>query len=531
MSVSTHENSLASVKTPPSVDKGTYGQILKSSAIVGGSQLLNIAIGMVRTKAMAVMLGPAGFAFFGLYSAVSNLVQTFAGMGINSSGVREIAAAVSTEENERIAQTVMVLRRVALTLGALGALLMVTLSRQISILTFASDRYAGSVRWLSIVVLFTLISNSQTALIQGMRRIADLAKMQILGSLIGSLCGIPLVYLFRERGIVPSLICVATVTVATSWWYSRKVRIPQVHIRNPQRHGSHIGREIGELLKLGVAFMISSLITLGVSYAIRVAVLHRVGVEATGLYQSAWTLGGLYVGFILQAMGTDFYPRLTAAIHDNMLCNRLVNEQALVGLLLAGPGTIASLTFAPLVISVFYSVQFGAAVSVLRWICLGAILQVISFSMGYVIVAKAKRAIFVSCEVAWGSVSIALAWPCIAWFGLTGAGISYFASYVFHCVMLYAIISKLTGFRWSREIFMVGVISLSLIAIVFFGFCLLPPTYAVLLGTLALTCDSIYSIRILSSLFAPEQIPRPLRRLLIVFGFLARQDAAFIKTS
>jgi hypothetical protein len=31
-------------------------------------------------------------------------------------------------------------------------------------------------------------------------------------------------------------------------------------------------------------------------------------------------------------------------------CNRLVNEQAEVGLLLAGPGVIATLTFAPLVI-------------------------------------------------------------------------------------------------------------------------------------------------------------------------------------
>ena len=41
--------------------ESTHGQILKSTALVGGSQVLNIAIGIVRTKAMAMLLGPAGF--------------------------------------------------------------------------------------------------------------------------------------------------------------------------------------------------------------------------------------------------------------------------------------------------------------------------------------------------------------------------------------------------------------------------------------------------------------------------------------
>ena len=33
------------------VEKDTYGQILKSSALIGGSSVVNIAIGIVRTKA------------------------------------------------------------------------------------------------------------------------------------------------------------------------------------------------------------------------------------------------------------------------------------------------------------------------------------------------------------------------------------------------------------------------------------------------------------------------------------------------
>src|SRR5208337_3484581 len=164
------------------------------------------------------------------------------------------------------------------------------------------------------------------------------------GALFGTIISIPLVYFLRDKGVVPSLVGLAAMTIMTSWWYSRKVNIP-----TPSVTASQVGQEAAALLKLGFAFMSSGLMTMGVAYAVRVIVLRKVGFEASGFYQSAWTLGGLYVGFILQAMAADFYPRLTASAHDNAACNRLVNEQTRVGLLLAGPGVVATLTFAPVV--------------------------------------------------------------------------------------------------------------------------------------------------------------------------------------
>ena len=147
MPAATLENSTGTtaqeMSEPVQLEKGTYGQILRSSALVGGSQIFNIVFGMVRTKAMALMLGPAGFGLFGLYSSVAQLAQALAGMGIDSSGVRQIAAAVSTGDGDRIVRTVSVLRRVAVLLGLLGSAVMILFSRQISLTTFASERRSG----------------------------------------------------------------------------------------------------------------------------------------------------------------------------------------------------------------------------------------------------------------------------------------------------------------------------------------------------------------------------------------------------
>jgi antigen flippase len=508
---------LPEARPEPATGKHTYGQILKSSALVGGSSVLNIAIGIVRTKAMALLLGPLGFGLAGLFGSIADLTQSLAGMGINSSGVRQIAEAVGSNNEEKIGLTTAVLRRTSLVLGILGAALLIVFSRQISTMSFGNAQHSTAISLLSLAVFFKLVSAGQGALIQGMRHIADLAKMSVLGALFGTVVSIPVVYFLRERGVVAYLIAVAGTTVLTSWWYSRKIKIKASTVTTSQ-----VGQEAADLLKLGFAFMSGGLMTMGVGYAVRILVARKVGLEATGLYQSAWTLGGLYVGIILQAMGADFYPRLTASANDHPRCNRLVNEQARVGLLLAGPGVIATLTFAPLVIAVFYSSKFGAAVEILRWICLGAMLQVISWPMGFIIVAKGRQVIYFCSELAWTVVSLGLAWVCVTKFGLTGAGIAFFASYVFHAVLIYPIVNRLSGFRWSGENISTGLLFLSVIAIVFGGFYVLPLYVAVACGTLAFVLSGIYSLRVLLKLLPMDRLPRFLQPLLLFrrWGFV-----------
>ena len=111
---------------------------------------------------------------------------------------------------------------------------------------------------------------------------------------------------------------------------------------------SEVTKEATGLLKLGLAFMASAFLMMGAAYAVRTMVLRIVGFEAAGYYQCAWTLGGLYVGFILQAR-VRLLSTPTAIVENNAKCNRIVHEQALISLLLAGPGMFATLTLVPIV--------------------------------------------------------------------------------------------------------------------------------------------------------------------------------------
>jgi enterobacterial common antigen flippase len=498
---------------PASEEKSSYGQILKSTALIGGTSVVNIVVGVVRSKAIALMLGPSGVGLNGMYGAITGMAETIAGMGINSSGVRQIAEAAGTQDQARVAKTAAVLRWTSLVLGLAGAVVLVTLSPQISTLTFGDTGQTVAVCILALGVLCKLVSAGQGALLQGLRQISDMARVSVLSAVIGTLVTIPLVYFLRERGVALAIAATSLAALAASWWYSR-----QLAVETPTVTAADVRSEAKALLHLGSALMVSSLVTVACAYAIRAAIFQQLGADATGLYQAAWTLGGLYVGFILQAMGSDFYPRLTAVAEDNAECNRLVNEQARVSLLLAGTGIVGTLTFASVVINIFYSSSFQPAVDVLRWICLGTALQVVSWPMGYIVLAKGEKGKLLWCELSWAAVHLGLAWACVGYFGLAGAGIAFFGSYVFHIGLTYAIANRLSGFHWSRENRNTTLMYLAMIGTVFYGMRVLPPVWAMSLGGAAMVLCGVYSLWTLTTLVSLDAIPRPLQRLLGCFG-------------
>lgn len=499
--------------------KSSYGQILKSSAIVGGSSVVTIALGVVRTKVLALLLGPSGVGLVGLFTSILELARNVAGMGVSSSAVRQIAESIGYGSEPQIARTVLALRRVALVLGIAGALTLLALCRPVAQLTFGNDRQTGSVALLSMAVLFGVVSAGQMALVQGMRRITDLARLSMLGAVCGTVFSIPILYFLRERGIALFLVVVAGMGLLSSWWYARKIVLVRLDLR-----WSAVWAEASALLKPGFAFMVSSLMSIGTAYVVRVLVLRKLGVDAAGFYQAAWVLAGLYVGFILQAMGTDFFPRLTAVAKDNVASNRMVNEQTEVGLLIAVPGILATLACAPLVIHAFYSAEFEPAVKLLQWSCLGMLLRVASWPMGFIILAKARMGLFMLTESLSNLTYIVLVWLGMSLFGLVGTGMAFLGMYLFCWLLVFLVTRKLSGFRWSNEILRLSAYFVPVVVAVFLVVCLLPMPWGMPLGLLATMWAGYYSLAAISRLVPAERLPGVVLQLLALLRIAPTSD-------
>jgi PST family polysaccharide transporter len=251
---------------------------------------------------------------------------------------------------------------------------------------------------------------------------------------------------------------------------------------------------------------------------VRVILLRLEGLEAAGHYQAAWTLGGTYVGLVLHAMGTDFYPRLVAAAGDCALCNRLVNEQTQVSLLLASFGVLATMTLAPLALVIFYSSAFVVAAEALRWICLGMALRVLTWPMGYVIIAKGSQRLYMLTELAWMVVNVGLSYVLVRTFGLAGAAAAFGLSYAFHGLLIYPFVRRLSGFVFDPRTTRIALGFGLVMAAVMLACQFLPLLWATIVGAVLLLFSAIVSIRLLLDLLPAASIPRQLRCLLKLSG-------------
>lgn len=495
---------------PTAADRGaSFRGILKASALIGASSVINVGLGAVRMKAVALMLGPAGIGLLGALGMVLELARSIAQFGLNGSGVRQIAEAASSGDDRRLAVTVLVLRRAIIACALLGAALLAACSAAVSRLTFGTDEHAASIALLAVGLFMGVMASGQNALLQGMRRVADQAKITVYGALLGTIATVSIIYVAGERGIAASLVATAAAMILLSWWYSSKVRTSRVVLESGEAP-----REVALLFKLGLAFLASGMLTLGAAYAVRTFVLRTQGLEAAGMYQAAWTLGGLYVGFVLQALGTDFFPRLVGVANDHDACNAMVNEQVQASMLLAAPGIVATTTFAPLVVHVFYSAEFSAAIDLLRWMCLGMALRVITWPVGGIVVAKNRQWAFFAIDAAWAAFNVAATWWCLRLFGLEGTGIAFLLSYIFHALIVYPTARHVTGFRWSRGNLRTGSFFILALATAFVSQRVLPQGLALVVGT-CLTVGSVwYCARLLVRLSATEASLRGVARLL-----------------
>jgi len=426
----------------------SYRRILKTSSIIGGATVINIMIGLVRTKILALLLGPAGIGLISLYSGLMSTATAVAAMGIGTIGARQIAEACSKDDERDLAVVRRAMFWGSLLLASAGALVVWSLREVLAIHVLGGVEHGSIVGWLALGVALSVAGASQGALIQGMRRIGDMARLSVYGSVLNTALGGTLLWQWGHAGLVTYVLIGPLVSLLLGHWYvSRLTKITSSDISIQE-----MAHQWQTLLRLGVPFMGAGLVGALVQLWIRVEVGHTLGTEALGQYQAAWVISMQYIGMVLGAMGADYYPRLTSLIHDRKAANRLVNEQTEIALLLSAPVFIGIIGLAPWVIHLLYSSAFAPAVEVLRWQVLGDVLKVASWPLGFIILAAGDGKTFFWVETLAFLLMGVLIAGLSASVGLPITGIAFLVMYVVYLPLVYWLANRRIGFHWQSSV-------------------------------------------------------------------------------
>ena len=78
-----------------SENKDSYRNVMKATSIFGGVQVFNILIAIVRSKCIALFIGPSGMGIASLLNSTLGLINGVSNLGLERSAVKDISFAPS----------------------------------------------------------------------------------------------------------------------------------------------------------------------------------------------------------------------------------------------------------------------------------------------------------------------------------------------------------------------------------------------------------------------------------------------------
>jgi len=418
----------------------SYRQILRSTGIIGGTQVFQVLTTILKGKAAAVFLGATGVGVASLLLSSLAMLQAVAGLGLSYSGVREISQAHETGNGSRVGTVAVVLLRWLCVSSTVCGTILLIFADRFSLAAFGDISFSGSFSWLSVAILAGTVAAGYEAVLRGTRKIGSIARASLFSSGCGALFAVPAYWWLGTRGIVLTILFTAFLTLGCNYYFARDLA------RANRRLGPLATIRAGTgMARLGLVMMIVDAISAAATFAI-VAYIKNVrgSLSDVGFYQAGTTLAAQFVGLVFTAMSMDYFPRLAAVCDDNRRVRRLANQQSEMMLHIVRPLILGLIVFAPHVISVLLSRAFLPMVTFVRLASVGMLFQAAAHSMGLISYAKGDRGTFLTLSVIGNGLLVGTSWLGYRMGGLDGLG----AMFVLHCVICFAIVYATVRYRY-----------------------------------------------------------------------------------
>ena len=435
---------------------GSYRHILKYTGIFGGVQGLNVLIGLVRTKLVAILLGPSGMGLASLFNTTVGFVSQATNLGLPISAVRQMSELYDRGDQEAINHFVKVIRGWSLLTALVGMLVCVAIGPFLSQTTFAWGDHSLHFMLLSPAVGMMAITGGETAILKGMRKLGSIAIIQVLAVVAALAISVPVYYVFGESGIVPVIVMMAFATMVLTLKQSLKL-IP-LRLRDAK---GMLGEGM-EMVRLGVAFTLAAVIGTASEMLIRSYLNVTGDLDILGLYNAGYMLTITYAGMVFSAMEADYYPRLSAVQHDIEATNETVNRQMKVSLLLISPMLAALIIALPLLVPMLFSGKFLPVVGMAQVAALAMYMKVLTLPVAYITLARGYSLSYLFLESCYFVVFVVLIIVGYQYWGLFGTGLAITLAHVFEYVLVNGYAYKKYGYRSSATVYGYAIVQVAL---------------------------------------------------------------------
>jgi PST family polysaccharide transporter len=426
---------------------GLSRRVLKVTGLFSGVQTITILCSIIRTKLVAILLGPTGIGLFGIYNSVIDTISSISQVGTGAGEVRAIA--MSPRKN--LPRLIAIMRRWSLALGLLGSMVMLCLSPYFSQWSFGDYDHIIPFVLLSGGILLNTLSNNEGAIFQGLKHYTKLAKSTVTGAVIGLMITVPMFFYWGMASIIPAILTYIIIAWICRGLYRERIEKPdsKIGLKETLITGK-------EFVILGIFITVSQFAANAVSY-IFMSYLNRVGgIEIAGFYQAGFTLVNRYIGLVLGAIGTEYFPRIAEVSNSSRRLSVFLAHEIAILMLMIFPIITLFLATDELIIHLLYDGKFLVMLPFITWAIIGTVFRTWSWCYGFIILAKGDGIMFLITELISAFIAVALNIFFYDWRGIAGLGYAYTIWYVLYLIEVLIVCRWRYGIAFNRNSFVLS---------------------------------------------------------------------------
>lgn len=427
-------------------EKKNYDVIFKSTLLFAFVQAISILVKVILNKVAALTLGSKGIGVMGLFSSAIGMIKTGTSLGISQSAIRDISEANQNENIEAFSKTIITTQKVIFFTAFLGFIITISFSSLLSKWSFGTNAYIKGFLFISLAVAFVILWEGQLAILKGMRQLRLLAKANIIGALIGLVISIPMYLILQEKGIIPILIITPFIAFGVSYYYVKKIKFYKFKLTNIE-----VFRNSISMIKMGIALSITTFLSQISVFIFSAFVSKNGGLQLVGYYNAGNIIMVGYFSVVINALTTDYYPRIAAINYDNSKLQDELNQQSLISLLIFFPLIILFLILLPILIVLLYSKEFYPIIDFIKIGIYGILITIISNQVDLILIAKNNTKIYIGIAFFYRILELAMNIFFFKIYGMAGIGISMVLSGIVHMAIMTFIVNKLYAIKFEKQ--------------------------------------------------------------------------------
>lgn len=395
--------------------------LAKNTLMLASPKVVKFLVGIIRTKFIALFLGTTGTGIITQLQTTINEISNFTLTSLPEGMVKLIASqnsvGIDINKTASIIKTYLImLLPVTLLITVLGYVF----ADEMTIYIFGDLKYKLYFQIGFIGLPVTILSTTSFAILNAHKEIKSIALAEIAIIFINLLLFIPLIYFFRLTGGIVYVTLSFVVTFLCYSYFVRKNVFKKLNIVfNNFRQAVFSKKYFKELMAFVTVGLIGGTYYIYTEITIRSIVINELGIGKFGIYAPILAWASLFEGFLLPALRTYLFPRISEA-KTNVEIDEVLNASIRLMTFLTIPFIVVGISIREWIIPLFYSNDFLEASIYLPFHFAGVLITVWVYPFSQTFAPTGRLKIYLIFGLIIETISLVMIYFLVPKFGLFG---------------------------------------------------------------------------------------------------------------